>query len=179
MDATADVPLDTSPSSGASLERPPRPPLSTLATQRPTAGPAHHAPEAGAGAAAPQGRVLAWSLLFGALAAAGGHGVLLFRALRLSAETVAAQAGEAGLESLEQASEAPRTLVTQLVEVGLGRMGAVLLAWLLVSPFLALAVLALRRALLRSRLLVPLALVGGLATAGAFAFYLAVVVRPG
>ena len=146
--------------------------MSTLATQRPTAGPAHHAPEAGAGAAAPQGRVLAWSLLFGALAAAGGHGVLLFRALRLSAQ--AATAAPAG-----EALEAPRTLVTQLVEVGFGRMGAVLLAWLLVSPFLALAALALRRALLQSRLLVPLAVAGVLATAGAFAFYLAAVVRPG
>jgi hypothetical protein len=150
--------------------------LSTLATQRPTTGPARPAPDAGAGAGAPEGRWLAWSLLFGALAAAGGHGVLLFRALRLSAETAVAQAGEA---ALEQAPEAPRTLLTQLVEVGLGRMGAALLAWLLVCPLLALAVLALRRALLGSRLLVPLALVGVLATAGAFAFYLAVVVRPG
>jgi hypothetical protein len=92
-----------------------------------------------------------WSVLFGCLAAAGGHGALLLAALLES-------------ESLGR-----------LEEVGRGRLGALAIGWLLACPVLALLGLGLRRPLMRSRFLAPLAFGVAGATALAFGFYLSTI----
>jgi hypothetical protein len=91
----------------------------------------------------------AWSVLFGCLAAAGGHGVLLLAAL---------------LES---------GALDQIEAVGRGRGGALAIAWLLACPAWALLGLFLRRPLMRSRFLAPLAIGVAGVTVVAFRFYLA------
>ena len=99
------------------------------------------------------GGLRAWTVLFGALTLAAGHGAFLLAALYST--------GNLG----------------NLPEIGRGRTGAAALSWLLLSPLLALLSLALRKPLSRSRAL-PL-LAGGalLLTLAAFAYYLPNVVR--
>jgi len=98
-------------------------------------------------------QVRAWTVLFGALALAGGHGAFLFTAL--------SSTGAFG----------------KLTEVGRGRLGGLAVGWLLAAPLLALLALMLRRPLMRSRIVTWLAWAAALATASAFALYLTTVVR--
>ena len=102
----------------------------------------------------------AWSLLFGALVTAAGHGVILI----LGIMTYDRLPGDS-------------TGLTFLIDLGRGRLGAAAVIWLMGAPVLSLLALALRRALMRSRLLPLLAAVAVLATAGSFKLYLFEVVR--
>lgn len=106
----------------------------------------------------------AWALLFGILCAAGGHGVFLLAAIWQELER--GDANDLGAAGFSRFLEV-------LVNVGQGRLGALAIAWLLVAPLLALAVLPLRRTLMQTRWLAMLVLVAVLVTAGAFALYMA------
>ena len=113
----------------------------------------------------------AWSLLFGSLCAAGGHGVFLLAAIWLELERAAAQ--DLG------AAPGPARFLEVLVGVGRGRLGAAAIGWLQVAPLLALVALLLRRPLMRSRWLSALTAAALLLTAGAFVLYLRAATSPG
>jgi hypothetical protein len=112
----------------------------------------------------------AWSVLFGTLCAAGGHGLFLLAALWLEIERGAAN-GDGPARGMAR-------IVEVLVGVGQGRLGAAAVAWLVIAPILAIAALCLRRPLMQSRRLGVLALAGVLVTAGAFGVYFATAASP-
>jgi hypothetical protein len=112
----------------------------------------------------------AWAVLFGSLCAAGGHGLFLLAAVWLEIER--GRASDAG------AARGMTRFLDVLVGVGQGRLGAAAVAWLVIAPLLAIAVLCLRRPLMQSRGLGTLALGGVLVTAGAFGVYFATAAGP-
>ncbi len=117
---------------------------------------------AGSGPIDPPG-LRAWTFLFAALAVAAGHGAFLLASVL---DVWSDLRGAGPFERLQDAAGGRQP-----------RLGALAMLWLMGAPLLALAGLALRRALMRSRLVVPLAAGATLATAAVFAIYLTNTVR--
>ena len=142
-----------------------------------TATSARSSGQAAGAAPARRAGTLAWLVLFGALVAGAGHGLLLFAGLRIAAGP-ASEIDTAAGPAEPSGAEAPALgFFGVLWEAGRNGLGRAALAWLLVTPLLALGALAGRRRLEASPLAWPLALASSTATLAAYFHYLVFVVR--